>query len=88
MALKSIPNPEKIDNPLSVDDVLKQIEEFESLNNTSAVVVKRQNLTLGVSYDILSSRDVIPYLGVWKDSEIYLKMWDKAYFTQLHNKYK
>lgn len=83
MITKAIPNPEKLNRPSEIADVIRQIDEFERMHHEPAVVVKRQNLSLGVSYDILSLYNVQREIGKWHGPECYLKFWERPYFIQL-----
>ncbi len=83
MATKTIPNPETLKDPAEIADIIFQLKDFKRLYGTPAVVVERQNLSLGGSYSILAEKDVQPQLGKWHGSEIYLRCWSQDYFERL-----
>ncbi|MDP2692170.1 MAG: hypothetical protein Q8O88_00860 [bacterium] len=80
---KTIPNPETIKDKSDIEKVIASLEEFERMHGTPAVVVKRQNLSFGSSYDIISMEEANRRLGKWEGSETYLKYWPKEFFYQL-----
>lgn len=86
--IKTIPNPEAIKDLSDIEDTIAGLEEFERMHGTPAVVVKRQNLSLGSSYDFAPIEEAKRRLGKWENSETYLKLWDKEYFIGLRKDYE
>ncbi len=86
--IKTIPNPEAIKDKSDIDGTIAELEEFERMQGMPAVVVKRQNLSLGSSYDIVLAEEAKRRLGKWEGSEAYLKLWDKNYFIELRKNYE
>lgn len=85
--IKTIPNPESIKDKSDIEGIIAGLEEFERINGTPAVVVKRQNLSLGSSYDFAALDEAKRRLNKWEGSETYLKLWDKEYFIGLRKNY-
>ena len=85
--IKTIPNPEAIKDKKELDDIIAQLEDFERVHGKSAGVVKRQNISLGSSYDIVTAEEAEPQLGKWVGSELYLKFWPKSVLYGLQKKY-
>ncbi len=83
-----IRNPETITTRGDLDAVIAELEEFERLHGKPAGIVKRQNRSLGSSYDITTAEEANAKLGKWEDSETYLKFWPKQHFYDLADKYK
>lgn len=86
--LKTIPNPETVDNKKELDDIIHSLNEFEIETGKIGVVVKKQNLSFGASYDIISKEAALEKIGKWENSEIYLKSWNKDFFYNLTKKYQ
>ncbi|MCX6709235.1 MAG: hypothetical protein NTW67_06345 [Candidatus Woesearchaeota archaeon] len=81
-------NPETLCDPSEIADTITLIEEKERLTGEPAGVVKRQNLALGSSYDVLSEPEARNRLCKWEDSEIYLQFWPKSFFYDLQKKFE
>ena len=88
MGISVLRNPETLVDPSEIADTIALIEEKERLTGEPAGVVKRQNLALGSSYDVVSEVEAQPRLGKWIDSEIYLKFWPKQFIYDLREKYR
>ncbi|VVB81816.1 Uncharacterised protein [uncultured archaeon] len=87
VGVSTLRNPETLVDPSEIADTIALIEEKERLTGEPAGVVKRQNLALGSSYDVVSESEAERKLGKWNDSEIYLKFWQKPFFYNLQKKY-
>ncbi len=88
IAVKTVPNPETLRYKTEIADTIAQLEELERLRRKPVGIVKRQNLSLGSSYDMVTAEEASAKLGKWEGSEIYLEFWPKQYFCDLANKYK
>jgi len=87
METTAIHNPERLENIVEVAEALSRLEKFEQLNNKPAVVVKRQSLSMGASYDIISFEEASKNIGILRGRELYIKYWTKEYFLDLKKKY-
>lgn len=86
--VKTIPNPDKIKSRIELDDIITLLEQSEKEIGKPVCIVKRQNLSLGVSYDMVTLEEAREHIGKWHGSETYLKLWDAQYFSELRKNYK
>jgi hypothetical protein len=73
--MMSIQNPEEINSPAELTDLITQLKSYETANQRPGAIVKMQNRSLGAAYLIVDADEAQKKLRVWEGSEIFLKYW-------------
>ncbi|MBI4145430.1 hypothetical protein HY493_04475 [Candidatus Woesearchaeota archaeon] len=87
MATLAIRNPERVTDAAEISGIIALLDDFAHATGEPAVIIERQNRTLGGSFDVATESEARSRLKKWVGSEIYLNFWDRKYFVDLQKKY-